>query len=44
MKTDVSERLALIESRPNNLAYGPEDRAYLLQLVRELSKELEERK
>jgi len=32
----TAERLAVIEARPNNLAYGPEDRAYLLALVREL--------
>lgn len=32
---DEDAQLALIESRPNNQAYGPEDRAYLLKLVHE---------
>jgi hypothetical protein len=44
MSDDMQERLAVIESRPNNLAYGPEDRVYLLGLVRKLSQELEARK
>lgn len=39
---DERAQLALIASRPNNQAYGPEDRAYLLSLIREKQTEIDE--
>lgn len=39
---DEEAQLALIESRPNNQAYGPEDRAYLLSLVRSKQTDIDE--
>jgi hypothetical protein len=39
MSTEL--KLAIIEARPNNLGYGPEDRAYLLALAKEQKAKLD---